>query len=57
MSIAERIASARAYLARVYSATSSVSDSDINDAANLYASSYEEYCTIWNALFNGNMGL
>lgn len=49
MSINEKIAKATAYVA----AHSSDYDPK-NDAANIYADSYEEYLAIWNAFEKGD---
>lgn len=45
MTIAEKISAARAYVEMV-----GATDEARNDAANIYASSYEDYLAIWNAL-------
>lgn len=48
MTINEKIQKARAYVAKLEGIQDAKSLR--NDAANIYADTFEEYCTIWDAL-------
>ena len=51
MTISEKIQKARAYVAKLEGIQEGTTLR--NDAANLWAESFEEYCAIWDALREG----
>ena len=51
MTINEKIQKARAYVAKLEGIQE---DTTLrNDAANIFADNFEEYCAIWDALYEG----